>query len=334
MASELGMTVHVGTIVLAALGIFVFSHLLSTGTNAIGQRYRINPGVRGATLDAVASSFPELCAVLVALYAGAFEAGVGTIAGSALYNILVIPAVSVVVGGPLQVQKAVVRRDGFLYVAVVVGLILAAWFGPETRSPAEVTHRLSWGVGLAGLLIYVAYVVVLALQARTSTPLRPAEGNGKDASFRLGNVVLLVAIGIAGIGLATHFLVHASLELFRAFGLSEAIAGVTLLAAATSLPDTLLSVFAARRGHADGAVANAFGSNSFDILICLGLPILVVGGVEVNWAESWRILVFLLASTLASVLFLITDWRLTRREAAAMGGAYALFLTLAIAGFL
>jgi cation:H+ antiporter len=325
------MLSHVGVIALTTAAVFVFSRLLSVSTDALGRRFRINPGVRGATLDAVASSFPELCTVLVALHAGAFDAGVGTVAGSALYNILVIPAVSVFVGGTLRVQKRVVGRDGFLYVVVVVGLILAIWLGPE-KVGERTTHQLSMWEGLAAVVVYLGYVVVLVLQARA-----PA-GTGNQAKtqqpFRPLKVAFSVVVGIGGVGVATHFLVHSSLEVFRQIGLSEAVAGVTLLAAATSLPDTLLSVFAVRRGDADGAVSNAFGSNSFDVLICLGLPVLVVGGVEVDWGESWRILAFLLGSTLVSVLFLLTDWRLTRREAVGMSAAYVLFVVLAFGGIL
>jgi cation:H+ antiporter len=334
------MLAHAAIIVLAVVGIYVFSHMLSGGTDAIGRRFRIRPGVRGATLDAVGSSFPELCTVLVALHAGAFDAGVGTIAGSALYNILVIPAVSVGVGGALRIQKRVVRRDGFLYVAVVVALILAIWFGPESGGES-VTHALSMWEGLGGVLLYLAYVVVLIIQARPkgsgteSPPPRAAdpEPRSRDellAAWKPWRTTAFVAIGMAGIGLATHFLVYSSLAVFRVLGFSEAIAGVTLLAAATSLPDTLMSVFAVRRGDADGAVSNAFGSNSFDVLICLGLPVLVTGGIEVHWGEAWPMLFFLLGSTIMSVVFLITDWTLTRLEAAVMGAVYVLFVALAL----
>ena len=328
------MALHAAIIVLTALAIFAFSHMLSSGTAAIGRRFAINPSVRGATLDAVGSSFPELCTVLVALHAGAFDAGIGTIAGSALYNILVIPAASVFVGGTLGIRKQVVRRDAYLYLAVVGGLLAAAWLGPESRGE-PVTHHLSMWVGLAAVLIYLGYVILLVRQARatTSEDRRPPQGTSASASSPW-KVVLNTVVGIAGIGVSTHFLVHSSLAFFRAIGLSEAIAGVTLLAAATSLPDTLMSVFAVRRGDADGAMSNAFGSNSFDILICLGLPVLLVGGVEVGWEESWPLLVFLLVSTLISVLLLHTNWRLTRREGAAMAAIYLVFIVLAFTGVL
>lgn len=345
------MIVNVLIIVATAVGIWFFSEMLSKGTDAIGTRLRIDPGVRGATLDAVGSSFPEFCAVVIALLAGAFDAGVGTIAGSALYNVLVIPAVSVFIGGPLGIQKQVVRRDGFLYVGVVVALILAIWLGPQAVVDGKVSHFLSAWVGAGAIVVYLAYVTVLVLQARkgagtlekriedTKEALAEADGDavaGEPAPQPLAvwKIVLFLLVGIAGIGLATHFLVHASLALFKIIGLSEAIAGVTVLAAATSLPDTLLSVFAVRRGDADGAVANALGSNSFDILVCLGLPILVTGGVYVDWGASWPVLAFLLASTVVAVLFMLTDWRLTRREAVVMAATYLVFMGLAFGGVL
>ena len=335
------MTLHALIIMLTVGGIFLFSHQLSRGTSALGERFRIDPSVRGATLDAVGSSFPELCTVVVALYLGSFDAGLGTIAGSALYNVLVIPAASVLVAGPLRIQKNVVRRDGLLYVFVVTGLLLATWFGREKHGE-HVTHELGTWVGVVGIAVYLAYVAVLVLQARRgsgvgttgrSGPTRPEERTATNQKpFSALKTTGALVFGIAGIGVSTHFLVHSALAVFHKLGFSDAVAGVTLLAAATSLPDTLLSVFAARRGDADGAIANAIGSNSFDILICLGVPIVVVGGVLVEWDQSWPILAYLLASTILSVVFLVTNWRLTRREAGLMGGLYVAFLVMAFVG--
>ena len=338
------MVIDILIIIGSALAIWGFSDMLSKGTDSVGKRFAINPGVRGATLDAVASSFPEFCTVIFALQAGAFEAGVGAIAGSALYNILIIPAVSVFVGGTLKIEKGVVRRDGFLYAAVVVILFLVIYFGPQSEGPHGAAHLLSWYVGLVFILIYAAYVVLLVLQARRGSEAEAAISVGgsvpidheDDAKheFKPLKVAAFLLIGILGIGLATHFLVDASLHLFKELHFSVAIAGVTVLAAATSLPDTLLSVFAVKRDDADGAVSNAFGSNSFDILICLGLPILIMGGLHVTWADSWPILSFLVLSTFASIAFLVTNWSLTRKEAIFMIIIYLVFMVLAFTGIL
>ena len=314
---------------LATAGIWLFSALLSKGTAAAGQRYRINPSVRGATLDAVGSSFPELCAVVFALWAGSFEAGMGAVAGSALYNVLVIPAASAFATKELRIRREVIRRDGLLYLVVVVGLIVATWAGPVHLDQGRPQREIAAWVGMLGLLVYAGYVVVLALRARRGRTEQPESTDPPPSLLRM---IAAVVAGMAGVGVATHVLVVACLDVFHRWGLSDAVAGVTFLAAATSLPDTLLSVYAARRGDADGAVSNAFGSNSFDILVCLGAPILVTGGVVVDWQTSWPILAFLAGSTAISMVFLVTEWRLSRREGAIMASLDVAFIVMALTG--
>ncbi|MBW2527441.1 MAG: sodium:calcium antiporter [Deltaproteobacteria bacterium] len=323
------MLQHVLIMIGATVGIWVFSALLSGGTETLGKRFRIKPSVRGATLDATASSFPEFCTVIFALLAGSFDAGVGAVAGSALFNILVIPTVSAFAAGELKIRQEVIRRDGLLYLIVVVALIAAIGLGPETVSDGHVFHRIPLWVGLGGIALYVGYVVLLIMQAQDDDVPKLSV---RTESFQPWVIAAKVGFGIAGIGVSTHFLVGSVLVLFRSWGFSEAVAGVTVLAAATSLPDTLLSVYAARRGDADGAVANAYWSNTFDILICLGLPIFITGGVMVDWQASWPVLVFLLGSTVISIIFLVTELKLTRREAGTMGVLYATFITLTLTG--
>ena len=84
------------------------SILLAKGTEGIGNKFNIPSSVKGATLDAVGSSFPEFCVVVFALIAGSFEAGIGAIAGSALFNILIIPALCVIVTKDMKINKEVV----------------------------------------------------------------------------------------------------------------------------------------------------------------------------------------------------------------------------------
>jgi cation:H+ antiporter len=175
---------------------------------------------------------------------------------------------------------------------------------------------------------------MLAAQSRRQQKALGAAANKMPSHFSLGRAVGRILVGMAGVGIACHFLVEHGLRLFTALGLSAAVAGVTVLAAATSLPDTLLSVFAAKRGDGDGAIANAFASNSFDILICLGLPILVVGDLEMNWDEGWPILACLLGSSLTAVLFMITDWKITRTESVLKLAIYLGFCSAVFMGYL
>jgi cation:H+ antiporter len=347
--------VSIGVIFACTVAIWWCSEKLSLGTSAIGDIYRIAPGVRGATLDPVASSFPELRTVVVALIAGHFDAGVGTIAGSALFNILVIPALASLAVGGLVVHASVVKRDGLFYVAVVLSFIGIFYLG-ETGSGGPAFRQLPRWAGIVSILLYIAYAVMLALQSRRARRAAADDAHAEQSAdseqergaddsksaakgdaapkLSIGAAMGRVLVGMAGVGVACHFLVEHGLRLFTSLGLSPAVAGVTVLAAATSLPDTLLSVFAARRGDGDGAIANAFASNSFDILICLGVPIVVVGDLQMNWDTGWPILTCLLGSSVFAVFFMITDWKITRTESALKLALYAAFCGAVFMGYL
>jgi len=336
------MTVAIVVILICTIAIWWCSEQLAEGTDTLGRVYQIPAGVRGATLDAVASSFPEFCAVVFALIAGQFDAGVGVVAGSALFNILVIPAVVGLSVGGIEVRSSVIKRDGLLYVLVVAAFILALYFGPAGEEPG--TRMMSAWTGITAILVYCAYVGLLVFQARSNqkqvesesaaSELDKEDEESQSEEDSIPKSIGRIVLGMIGVGIACHFLVHYGLELVHLWGFSAAVAGVTILAAATSLPDTLLSVFAARRGDSDGAIANAFASNTFDILICLGLPIVVMGGLAMNWAEGWSILICLLLSTLISIFFMITDWKITRTEAFVMLFLYIAFCVSIFLGWL
>jgi cation:H+ antiporter len=271
--------------------------------------------------------------------AGHFDAGVGVIAGSALFNILVIPALASLVVGGLVVHASVVKRDGLFYVGVVLAFIVVFYFGEAEPSAPQLRLLPRWS-GIAAIALYACYVLVLTLQSRMrraeKVPVadKGAEDDTAKVEHSVGRAAGRIAVGMIGVGIACHFLVEHGLRLFTTLGLSAAVAGVTVLAAATSLPDTLLSVFAAKRGDADGAIANAFASNSFDILICLGVPILVVGNLRMNWDEGWPILACLLASSLTAVLFMITDWKISRTESFIKLALYLSFCAAVFMGYL
>lgn len=57
--------------------------------------------------------------------------------------------------------------------------------------------------------------------------------------------------------------------------ISDSVMGLTILAAGTSLPEAVSSVIVTAQGYGSMGISNTIGSNTFDILLCLGLPWLV-----------------------------------------------------------
>ena len=280
------------------------------------------PGVRGATINAVGSSMPELLTTSFFLFAyddvDGFAAGVATCAGSAVFNAVIIPALCVgaalFVGvGPkgarvkvksIQVRRETILRDGLFYLFAVAVMIVL--LDRET---------LSWPMGLLLMGIYVFYIAYILQQIRRWDGGSDGEGeddeDGEDSekSLLMGVITLDVnRVVFGGRGLNTKrawvVLVLATLLLTLA---CERLAGavvsasvalnvptyftaVILAAAATSVPDTILSVRDAMNGAYDDAVANAFGSNIFDITVALGLPLfaygIIRGPIEVHFGDA------------------------------------------------
>ncbi|XP_051953181.1 sodium/potassium/calcium exchanger 5-like [Xyrauchen texanus] len=135
----------------------------------------------------------------------------------------------------------------------------------------------------------------------------------------------------------TYILVWMVTVVGETLGIPDTVMGMTLLAAGTSIPDTVASVMVAREGKADMAMANIVGSNVFDML-CLGLPwfiktVFVDTGspVEVNSSG----LIFMSCTLLLSIIFLflaihINGWKLDWKLGVVSLVCYIVFATLSI----
>jgi cation:H+ antiporter len=376
----------------------------------IGTTLRLPGSVRGATLDAIASSMPELFTgvffVVLALLgndlsqAELAEAGgegygatVATCAGSAVYNMILIPAICALVISYLRpqhptidIEDTVISRDGFWFVGCEIVLLCFLF-----------QDAMHWWMAVVLLLMYVFYLYVLFNDARRYQAqlgvIRHAVAAGKnndrivaegaarqmklsrdliqkirdaqetDASadelpesagvlFGCFHIPLnrtsawgVVAMSTLAAAIACYWLVEVTKATADQMNVPIFFVAVILAAAASSVPDTFLSVGAAMRGDDDGAVSNAFGSNVFDICVCLSIPLLV-GSYLNGWqpmtltheGETMPGLVglriLLCGLTIITLLIMWHNRRLTRRKAIVLCGLYGIFVAYAVAGSL
>ena len=283
----------------------------SPAAEYVEARHNLPQSVKAAVIDAIASSFPELAvAVIAVLVLGRFEVGVATIAGSALYNVLIIPAAAgLVAATPLVVSREVVWRDSFFYLGVLIILI------------ALVLLENQWSIGIAGIFFftYLAYIYLLQRHYKSHQKKTAAEDSAeadepkemtlnseKAAWFWIVSMMLLM-------GGASHVLVEASIGLGALLGIDAVVMAFIVIAAGTSAPDTALSVLSAQRGNYDAAVSNVFGSNIFDICICLSVPITMMffGGAPYTLMEMphMELLWSLLGATIVAIVLFYTNNR-------------------------
>ena len=134
-------------------------------------------------------------------------------------------------------------------------------------------------------------------------------------------------------GGASHLLVESSLALGDMLGIDGVIMGFVVIAAGTSVPDTALSVISAKKGHYDAAVSNVFGSNIFDICVCLSIPILIALTMSgeptfINLPQTGLIWSLIGATLLAIYFFWSNNYTLTKVKAGMMGILYLLIILI------
>ncbi len=302
------------------------SGLLERSSERLAAHYRLPDIVQGALVVAVGSSFPELSTTVIStLVHGEFELGVAAIVGSALFNILVIPAVSGLASRrPLAANRDLVYKEAQFYMIAVAVLTLtfafAAIYRPVEAPGGAISGELTRGlalmpVALYGLYLFVQYQDTLEHESEVDAgDVRP----GREWA-RLGLSLAVIVIGVEG-------LVQAALHFGEIFDTPSFLWGITVVAAGTSIPDAFVSIRAARQGRGVTSIANVLGSNTFDLLVCIPAGVLIAGTAVVNFSLAAPMMAVLTAATVALFLMMRTGMVLTRRECVALLALYAGFL--------
>jgi cation:H+ antiporter len=304
---------------------------LEESTHRLAMHYGIPDAVKGSVLLAISSSMPELVtAVLAPLAHHDFELGLAAIIGSAIYNILVIPAFSVYARGrALQANRDLVYREAQFYLVSVAMLMLilsltVIYNGLEpTLMPdgrrifrGEFTRTLAFfPLLLYGLYLFIQFEEVK--RQRADHPRQEGINALKEWGILLGCIVLIL-VGV-------EMLLRVAITLGEALETPTFLWGMTIVAAATSIPDTFVSVRASVMGRVESSLSNVLGSNVFDLLVAVPVGVMLVGAIEVNFTQIVPMMTFLVVATIVMLVFMLRDMELSMRESHAMILLYAAF---------
>lgn len=301
---------------------------LVRGASKLAAAAGVSPLVVGLTIVAFGTSSPELAVSVQSSWRGQGDLALGNVVGSNIFNVLFILGVSALVT-PLIVARQVIRQEVPVMILASVLLFVIAMDGRIGRLDAAV---------LAALLL--AYTVFLVVQSRaharmdTDDETGVQQDSGWDRHWTIQ--IALVLGGLCLLVLGSDMLVNAAIDFARAFGVSELVIGLTVVAAGTSMPEVATSVMASLRGHRDIAVGNVIGSNVFNILGVLGISGLVAPGfLEVAPSALAFDLPVMVAVALLCLPIFFTGSVITRGEGVlflACYVAYTVFLILVAQG--
>ncbi len=297
---------------------------LEGAADRLALYYGLPAIVQGSIIAAAGSSFPELASIVIStLRYGEFELGVGAIVGSAVFNILVIPALSALARrGTLESSRALVYREAQFYIISVATLLLtfslAVIYFPAGNGGlvGEITRPLAlFPIGLYGIYLFIQ-------QQETSDYDAPAP----PESLSVGKQWALLAAGLFLILIGVELFVQSALGLGEYFGTPSFLWGLTIIAAGTSLPDAIISVRAAKAGDSTVSLANVFGSNIFDLLVAIPIGVMLAGATDINFAVAAPMMAFLIVATIALFTIARTDFEITDPESWVLLCLYGIFV--------
>ena len=302
------------------------AELLVRGASKLALSFGISPLVVGLTVVAFGTSAPEVAVSVGAVLGGKTDIAIGNVVGSNIFNVLFILGLSAMIT-PLVVNIQLTRQEVPIMIGVSLLLLVLALDGKLGMFDAAL---------LLGLML--AYTVFLVRQSRAETQaakdeyaaeVKPSATGAWDS--RLPVQLALIAVGLGLLVLGSEWLVSSAIVFAKALGVSDLVIGLTIVAAGTSMPEVATSITAAIKGERDIAVGNVVGSNTFNILGCLGLSGLVSGDAGLTIAPSllaFDIWVMLAAAVACLPVFM------TGREVARWEGAIFVLYYVAYVAYL
>ncbi|WP_435333380.1 sodium:calcium antiporter [Haloarchaeobius sp. TZWWS8] len=313
--------VWLGVAVVSTGVIWKGSDLLERAAERLSRYYGLPVAVHGAVVVAVGSSFPELSSVVVSTAVhGEFSLGLGAIVGSAVFNLLVIPALAAVRSDSLETTRDIVHKDAQFYIISILLLFLVFALGATyvpggTNQAAIVTPPLA----VLLLLTYGVYVFLHQQDTSEHTPTATVDVDPPREWGRLLVSLVVIAVGVEGI-------VRAALEFGTIFGTPSFLWGLTVIAIGTSLPDAFVSIRAAANDDSITSLTNVLGSNTFNLLVALPVGVLIAGSATIDFLVAVPLLGYLTGATLVFIVFTRTGLHLTDKEAYLLLVLYVVFL--------
>ena len=237
--------------------------MLTRGCVGMAARFHVPEFIIGLTVMAVGTSMPELTVSFMSALKGSSSMAIGNVTGSNIFNTLVILGICAMVS-PVVISKENVRRD----IPICIGVSLLLWLATADRlfgiSEVDTINRVE------GIILLLLYVATIIYSIRSGKKDAAAEAESNEPKMGWFKIFFFIIIGLAGLIYGGNMCLDSATAIARAWGVSEAIIAVTIIAAGTSLPELASSLSAIVSKKPSLAMGNILGSNVANILLILG----------------------------------------------------------------
>lgn len=262
------------SVYLLAAGIFLLvlaGDYLVRGAVGLAEMLGISPLIVGLTIVACGTSAPELLVSIDAALRGSPGIAIGNVVGSNIANVLLVIGIPAMIA-PVAATEPGLRRN--MIAMILVSLVFMWALHDHLLSRTE-------GVVLLAILVCVTWWQIRTAQAMKSKnaakqateTLREEIGEPPHDPLR---IALSLFAGIVGLPFGAHLTVEGAVSIAQAFGVSDAVIGLSVVAIGTSLPELATTMMAALRGSSAVAIGNVVGSNLFNIAGIMGITAAII----------------------------------------------------------
>jgi len=308
------MLEHVGILLVALMALVWSADKFVFGASSLARNLGVSPMIIGLTIVAMGSSAPEMMVAAAASLQGNPDTAIGNAIGSNITNLALVLGFTVLIK-PLVVSSSTIKQELPLLLLLT---LLAYWMLSD--------DFFSFSEGIALMVSFFGFISILlikALKQRKNNTLDDpmiieAEQDLPEATSTKKSILWLL-VGITLLVLSAHFLVDSATFIAKAYGISDLVIGLTVIAIGTSLPELAASVASILKKEDDLAMGNIVGSNIFNILAVLPFAGIIAPG-SINPEASLRDAPVMLAIT--GLLFILCFsrksgyFRLTRAKGA------------------
>jgi len=253
--------------VLVGFGLLIWgADRFVAGAAGMARTLNVSALIIGLVIVGFGTSAPEMLVAGVAGWEGNTGLAIGNSLGSNITNIALVLGITAVIC-PLTIHSDLLKRE-FPVLFLIMGLVLILFIDLDLG-------RIDGIILLTGMLAFIGWMIHLGKQDQNSDPLQEEFAEEIPDELPIGKAIFWVVIGLIVLLVGARAVVWGAVAIAQAYGVSDLIIGLTIVAIGTSLPELATTIMSAKKGEDDIAIGNIIGSNMFNLLGVLGIPAVI-----------------------------------------------------------
>ena len=273
------------------------------------------------TIMAFSTCAPELAVSFTSISAGNGTIAFSNVVGSCIINILLVIGVAAVIN-PIRVKDSTIKKELPLLMLITLAFASTMLEGIASPKAAGIFSRSKGFLFVCLFSLFLLYIAQLVKKRqKTDTEI--------ESKYTIKKAIIYFIISIIAIIISSDLLVENATLVADKLGISQKLITMVVIVIGTSLPELVMTSLAAKKNEHEMAIGNIIGTNIFNICIVLGLPITMLGDVQIIGFNVIDI-AFIAIAAIMLFIFANNGRRVSRREGIVMIGTFIAYYTYLI----